>query len=269
MVAAVIGQYRLNVCRAEIQGRLAIIQQQHAFAKIGATNGEGKKPLYGSSIALLDLRLWHVAGAIRVNDEVNDRALEPNIVQVNSRLQKGDNVQSHVGAIGVCVRQLIRPFASVDGQIAGFKFKPPQVPVKRPELNPAAGDVFQSADHLAAHKILEPRAPQVPDDGDNDRQQHDTDPRLNPEASVRASDCGLFRHFQLAPEALGWSAGTLTAGIGTLVRISACCRRLCSHASSSSSMCCWVSSSRILGSRSSKETTLPPAFSRSGSSWSS
>src|SRR5271157_287774 len=56
-------------------------------------------------------------------------------------------------------------------------------------------------------------------------------------------------------------------GIGTLVRISACCRKLWSHASSSSSMCCWVSNSRILGSTSLSEIILPPACGRSGSSW--
>ena len=95
---------------------------------------------------------------------MNDRPVEPEILQVNSRLQKGDDVQPHVGAIGVRIGQLVRRFTAVDGQIVGFKFELPQVPVKGLELNPAAGGIFQSGDHLAANKVLEARASQVPDE---------------------------------------------------------------------------------------------------------
>ncbi len=132
MIAAVIGHGCVNVVCTEIEGQLTIIQQQHAIAQIGATDCQVEEPLHWLGIVLLDLRLGCVGCAIGIDDEVKHRPIEPDILQVNSRLQKGDDVQPHVGAIRVRIGELVGPFTAVDSQIVGLEFKLPKIPVKRP-----------------------------------------------------------------------------------------------------------------------------------------
>ena len=102
------------------------------------------------------------------------------------------------------------------GQIIRLEFQLRQVPVKGAQSNLAAASILDGSDYFAANQVLEGRAPQIPHNGDDGRQQQDADPRPNPEAGVRAPGFGFFGHYQKAPEALGSSAGGLSAGIGTL-----------------------------------------------------
>src|SRR5208337_3827795 len=159
LVSVVVVSRNTDVVCAEVQRQLLIVQQQHAVAKIGTPDGQIKKLLHWLHSTALDLRLGCVGAPVGIDDEVNDWILKPQIPKVHSRLQERNNVQAHVRAIGMHIRQLRRPFATVDGQIAGIKFQLAEVPVEGLQIDPAAGGIFERGDHLAPDEVPEVRAP--------------------------------------------------------------------------------------------------------------
>ena len=196
VIAAVIGHLRLKVIRGEVEWDLAIIHQQYSITEIGTTDRQVEELLHALRIALLCFRLGRIGRAVGISDEVNDRMLESDILEMHTHLQNGNNAQSDDDAVGMHVWCLVWRFASMDGQTVSVKFQLPKIPVKSLQFNSAASRIFQGSDHLAAYQVLKAGTPQVPEDADNHRQQDNRNRKPNPEPGVRVPGFAFFGHSQ-------------------------------------------------------------------------
>ena len=100
-------------------------------------------------------RVRLIGRSVGIDDEVQAGMLDLQAVQPNVGTEEVAHAPVHTQALDLRVRRLAGIFQSVNHQPVRFGLEMEQPPVKRRDLSPAAGEIFDGCDQAFANHVLE------------------------------------------------------------------------------------------------------------------
>ena len=92
-----------------------------------------------------------VGAAIGIDDQVKNRAINGYLLQRNFARKERDDLDPDGDAVGMGVRDLIRGFAAVNGQIANLKLQSGKLPGEKCDLNLATSHALKIGHDTSAN----------------------------------------------------------------------------------------------------------------------
>jgi hypothetical protein len=145
-----------TIASGEINGDGLIVPEDLAMADFEAIDGKSKKSLDGS-LAGNDpgLSLGIISRAIRIESDVDDGAIEDDLVEAELGAEKRGDLQASHDAVHVREGNLGGGLATMDSNSAHVDLEAKRSGMDAADFDPASGDALHFGDEAAADQRLE------------------------------------------------------------------------------------------------------------------
>src|SRR5579862_6609780 len=109
-----------------------------------------------------------------MNDEVESRALNGELLQAETAFQHTDDFERHMRVIEMCVGRVTGLLKPMNGQVINIKTEPRKIPSEVPEFNIAAGDLFELRNQFATNSFTEGIAAEICEQAHNCQSSDDS-----------------------------------------------------------------------------------------------
>jgi hypothetical protein len=131
-----------SIASGEVKRYGLVVPKQATMAKIKAINGKGEELLDGSLPGYIARPLRKVAGAVRIESNVNDGLIEDKFLKSQFRTEQGVDFQAGDNTVRMSERDITSGFAAVDSNIPHFDLKPKWNGMEATDLGAAPGYPF-------------------------------------------------------------------------------------------------------------------------------